>query len=357
MKKYPHWGFILILVLALTLTGCGGGSKPPEPRHFAYVIDESGMISAFLVNSSGVLSPVSSITTEPGNSSRSLAADPSGKFLYVAKYGSSTTVAAYSINATTGALDPVAGSPFTTDNNPKKLAVDPTGNFVAVGCIYRLNIFSRDQTNGALSSRASFSFAPDQELGAICFDKTGQYLYVAVSTGHIYVYAKNAESNTFSQVGSPYPTRNTPTSMAFNPSGSHLFVSTIGITTIPIHPVNGDGSLGTYTSLNIGTQSYSLVIDGNNLYIAHLSGISSYSIENPSLIPQIGTTLSLGAGSNPASLVFDPSKNFLYVTGWNSKKIWVFARNSEDGGLTAVTESTLETDADISEIITVTTTN
>ena len=42
-----------------------------------------------------------------------IAVDPTGKFLYVVNGGSST-VSAYTINASTGALTPVSGSPFDT---------------------------------------------------------------------------------------------------------------------------------------------------------------------------------------------------------------------------------------------------
>ncbi len=366
MKKYAYWGFILMLVLVFTLAGCGGGggskTTGPEtavPRYFAYTMHSDGKISVFSINSSGALSPVSSLPTGYASSDSSLAADKSGKFLYVAQYTGSNGVSVYSIHPTTGALSPVADSPFTTDSNPKKVAVDPTGNFVAVGCRTRLNLFSRDQTTGKLSvsDRLDFSFASGQELGAISFDRTGQFLYIAVSTGDIYVYEKDAGSNTFTQFGNTYETRTSPTSMAFNPSSSHLFVSTSSTTAIPIHPVKGDGSLDGFISLNIGAQSHSLIIDGDYIYIAKFTGLSAYSIANPDSIAQIGTTLSLGTVMEPNSLAFDPTRNFLYVTAWDSKKIWVFARNSTNGSLTAISESTFETDANISSIVTVKTTN
>lgn len=377
MKKTGFYGVILVLLIisALTLTGCGGSSKDslktPSTNYFAYVMQENGNISVFSINSSGALSPISNIPTDSGSSTSSytLAADPSGKFLYVAKYSSSNTVSVYSINPTTGALSPVAGSPFTTDNNPKKVVVDPTGNFVAIGCNSYLNIFSRDKTNGTLSSRVSFPFVSGQDLGAIGFDRTGQFLYVAVSTGYIYVYAKNAESNTFTQAGSTYTTGSGPTSLAFNPSGTHLFVSASSTTAIPIHLVNGNGSLDVYASLNILANPSSLIIDGNYLYIAKLTGISAYSIADPALIPEIGTVITLNNDGTvdtvidltndiePHSLTFDPSKKLVYVTGWDSNKIWGFLRNTTDGSLSGIAESPVTTEANIAAIITVKTTN
>ena len=132
--------------------------------------------------------------------------DVDGKFLYVAN-NMGHNVSVFAIDPTTGYLAPITGSPFATNYNPKKLAMCPGGGFVAVGCSYVLNIFSRDQVSGALSNRQNFTFASGEEVKEVIFDMTGNYLYVAVSPGYIYVYGKNPD-DTFAQIaGSPFATR------------------------------------------------------------------------------------------------------------------------------------------------------
>lgn len=347
--------FILTLIIAVALAGCGGGNgggKTPEQvtNYYLYVAsDESDTVSAFSINpTNGALTgiPGSSVST---NDPTAIAADPSGKFLYVAN--NSNKILIFSINAATGVLTEITDS--STESNPKKITVDPTGNFVAVGCSFYLNIFTRNQNNGTLSNRADFTFQPGQELKTISFDRTGQILYVGVSTGHIYVYAKNSGSNTFTEVGGPYTTIASPSSMALNPTGDYLLVSTSGSSTIAIHPVNGNGSLSAYTSQNLLAPSYSLIIDGNYLYIAKSTGISVYSIANIASLPEIETINKTYFNTDPYTLVFDPAKKFLYVTGWSSNYVWGFARNPVDGKLTEISGSPLDNGAEVSSIVTV----
>lgn len=362
MRRRISFGFAMTLALAVALAGCGGGGGT-GPRDFAYAVHEGGQVSIFSINSSGALLAASGDSTDSGISARALAADPSGRFLYAAQSGPPATVSAYSIDARTGALSQVGG-PVETDNNPVRIAVDPTGHFLAVGCMYSLNLFSRDTTNGTLGDRASFSFVTGQELKSICFDQTGRFLYVGVDTGYIYVYGKDTEANTFSQVGAACPTSVNPSSMAFNPNGDRLFVSTTGITTMPIHPVNGDGSLGAYTSLNLHAASSSLIIDGNCLYIAKSTGVLLYSIADLASISEVGTEITLNNDGtvddeidtddiHPNSLVFAPSKKFIYVTGWDSRNIWCFIRDSADGSLTVSAESPVVAEGNITAIVTV----
>lgn len=373
IKKYAQLGLILILILTIALTGCGSGGSgnpssndPPSndlpsndpPKHgtnyYLYVTNTSNNISAFSINpANGGLTSISGSPFAAGTSPSSVAADPSGKFLYVANT-MSHNISIYSINAVTGVLDKVTDS--QTNYNPEKVTVDPSGNFVAVGCLYYLNIFSRDKSSGSLSNRVSFNFASDQEMKAVSFDRTGQYLYVAVSTGTvgaICVYAKNTGANAFTPIsGSPFTTCIGPTAIAVEPNDQFLYVSSSNSTAISIHSINIDGSPGTGNSVNILAQSSSLLTEGNFLYIATHTGISAYSIVNPGLITKIGITIPLAAGITPKSLALDPSGKFLYVTGWYSNNIWVCSRSTVDGGLTAITESPFDIGSEITSIVT-----
>src|SRR6185369_8376865 len=99
-----------------------------------------------------------------GGKPRSVAVDPTGRFVYVANAGSST-VAAFAIDAATGKGIAVAGSPFATDTTPIQIIVDLQGKFayVANQASSTVTVYSLD-SSGALTqidgSRIHTAVAP-----------------------------------------------------------------------------------------------------------------------------------------------------------------------------------------------------
>lgn len=357
MKKYAHLGLILTSVLAMALTGCGsgGGGNPPKhgTNYYLYVASESDTISAFSINpTNGALTsiPDSSVTTDNPSS---VAADPSGKYLYVTNM-ISRSITIFSINATTGVLSQIQNIPFSTDSNPQKVIVDPTGNFVVVAFIYnKVTIFARDKVTGKLSDPSEIIVGSDKRPTAIAFDRTGDFVYIGVDNGTIFVYSKNLLTNNFVQIpGSPFSTCTNPSSITIGPDSNFLYaLTTSSSQSVHIHPIN-QGSLDDAKPCNIG-QSRSLIIDGNFLYLAKISsGVSVYSIAADGSFSYIDN-FSLDDGMIPDLLTFDPLKNFLYVTGYDSSLILGFSRNLTDGKLTQITGSPFDNGTQISAIVTV----
>jgi 6-phosphogluconolactonase len=66
-----------------------------------------------------------------GQSSVAVAAEPSGKFVYVVNNGSND-VSAYAVDAGTGTLTPVGGGPFAAGPGPISVITDPSGKFAFV---------------------------------------------------------------------------------------------------------------------------------------------------------------------------------------------------------------------------------
>ena len=129
---------ILVAALGFGAVGCSLSAPTTTTKHyFAYVVNGGAhTVSAYSINSStGALTQVSGSPFATGTGPQGIAADPAGKFLYVANYGAGggNTVSAYMINASSGALTQVSGSPFTigsSGSGPIALAVDPTGKFL-----------------------------------------------------------------------------------------------------------------------------------------------------------------------------------------------------------------------------------
>jgi len=78
-------------------------------------------------------------------------------FLYVAN-GSAQTISGYSVDATNGTLTALAGSPFTVGANLTSLAADPTGRFLYVtsppNAVFTYTI---DWSTGALTAVAGLT--------------------------------------------------------------------------------------------------------------------------------------------------------------------------------------------------------
>jgi 6-phosphogluconolactonase (cycloisomerase 2 family) len=96
----------------------------------------SGSVSGYSINSSkGQLSSVGADTVITGASdSINVLTDPTGKYLYVMDFGSTSNgqVFAYNLNTSTGVIGSVIGSPQPTDLSPTGMAIDPTGVLLAI---------------------------------------------------------------------------------------------------------------------------------------------------------------------------------------------------------------------------------
>jgi YVTN family beta-propeller protein len=79
-----------------------------------------------------------------------VAVDPSGKFAYVANFGSND-VSMFTIDATSGAL--TSTGTIAAGQSPTSIAVHPSGKFVYVtnSASNNISMFSIDATTGALT--------------------------------------------------------------------------------------------------------------------------------------------------------------------------------------------------------------
>ena len=93
---------------------------------------QDGNVSGYTINATtGALTPIPGSPFPAGVFPTSVAADPTGKFAYVANVenGFHGDISAYTINATTGALTSIPGSPFAAGLGPASVAVDPMAKF------------------------------------------------------------------------------------------------------------------------------------------------------------------------------------------------------------------------------------
>jgi YVTN family beta-propeller protein len=83
---------------------------------------------------------------------------PSGKFAYVANFGSND-VSMYSIDTATGALQSIGSGTVAAGLGPMSIAIDPSGKFayVANSTSNDVSIYGIDAATGALTLIATIS--------------------------------------------------------------------------------------------------------------------------------------------------------------------------------------------------------
>lgn len=310
---------------------------------------DSNKIYYFTINSAtGALDADSGnfVTTSEESSIGEMAADPSGRYLYVAKGSRSGSygMLTYEINSATGGLSLV--QELKMDNSPKIVAVDPAGDFVAVTHFNDgITIFSIDSIK-MLKAHKTISI-PNFKPEAITFDRTGAYLFVAgdlLDENHdnyipnqavIHVYSKNTD---FGEIdGSPFVTYgalkdDNTRGIAVGPQGSFLYVLNASTAAVSYHSIDAEGKLGSFQTYNNRYLATAFAINGNFLYLANSSSLAVdvYSINADGSLTGTGFSVSL---DKPAEmLVVDPSGKFLYANEYMGSGIQVFSINS-DGSL------------------------
>ena len=274
---------LCVFFCIVAICGChhgAGRSSSTSSREFGYVANAitPGRVSEFTIDpSTGAWTPIpSSPFVEGASEPHSIAAAPSGKFLYVLNRGDED-VSVLSIDSPTGSLTAV-GAPIRAPINPQNLAMHPAGTFLYAtndlqpGTVSALRI---DGANGTLSLVPGSPF----ETGAgvpdsVAVTPSGKFVYVTSSPPSIVSgYAINSATGALTTIaGSPFAAGMGAKAIAASPAGRLLYVS--------------DSYAGTILAY---------AIDANSGTLAPVAG---------SPFP---------AGSHPSALAIDPQARFLYA--------------------------------------------
>jgi 6-phosphogluconolactonase len=192
---------------------------------FVYVTDPAGYISAFSF-SSGVLSEVAGSPFAADRGVSDLTVDSSEKFLYTTNT-TANNVSGFQINSS-GALTPVQGSPYSTvaGSGPSAIAIDPANTILYVttpGSSFSIWAFTIDATTGVLTTVKNSPFNLLTGGGLfLLMDPTGSYFYVgsqSTSSGAGNIAGYTYDSGTgvpTAMTGSPFSTGSTPGKMVIS---------------------------------------------------------------------------------------------------------------------------------------------
>jgi 6-phosphogluconolactonase len=218
-------------------------------------------------------------------------------------------VSAYAVDFQIGSLTPLADSPIQAGRNPITLVATPNG--------LNLYVVNHDDssvgeyaigTDGKIFLQNTYNVTGSMAT-AIAIDAAGKFLYVT------FTY----------QVG---------------PNGQQLYSpASPGPGGVTIFPINGDGSLGTPSTLKVGNNPVGIVVSrppaGGTAVFAYVLDQEvapkatvlgfSQNLTTGALTPTPGTVITTdstgktvatgyGAGTTPSAIAEDPSARFVYIT-------------------------------------------
>ncbi len=219
-----------MITLALDAKGrfAYAGTQPGKAIYTFKIAPATGVLSAV-----GEPMPVGDA---PDHSAPAfIAADPSGRFVYVTLAGE-LGIRGYRVDQDSGALTELDDSPFAKTDLPVgdlvfggAMVFKPSGDFLyTVGG--GLNVFSINDASGALTlvdgSPFTLDVQSDPNAPNIAIDPQGRYLYATrfLLNNHISGFAIDDASGKLEPVpGSPF-TGASPYSIAVDPSGHFVFV-------------------------------------------------------------------------------------------------------------------------------------
>jgi 6-phosphogluconolactonase (cycloisomerase 2 family)/uncharacterized protein YjdB len=340
--------------------------RPHSEAVFAYSIDPaSGALTAVPggAYASGLLGM--------GN----IAADPSGRFVYVAKpedasKGFDGEVLGYAADALEGGLVAVPGGPTATvvDAFQWGIGVEPSGRFLYTGSrnVRSFSTFSIDPATGALAHVADAAATVLE--GPLAIEPTGRFAYSGgwqndtstdafgdnfnypnpPASNGVDMYALDPRSGVASPIaGTPLPAPMGFAAVAIEPGGRFAYVVDSAVNAVTVCAIDvAAGALHAISSVTTAAGPYAVAIDplGRFAYVANHDGfgaVSAYAIDPASgaLTAPPGGVIVLGNPTNgpgPISIAVDATGSFVYAADSASSDVAAFRIDPASGTLTAV---------------------
>jgi 6-phosphogluconolactonase len=325
-------------VSALLLAGCGdffsknggGGGGGTTVGSYTYVGTQSGVLVGYSVSSTGALATLSGSPNQFATAGvNSLAVRPNNTVLYAGVAG--IGVYGLGINSSTGATTLINTNALVQDVAPSALTVDPSGQFLlvaglanGVAAVGEFAINSDGTLSEVGGSPVSITFVAGTDTTNLAVTNIAvapNSSYVFVTLGQLGVaplpFNSSGSLSANTQIIGPKAPNNIPNQdlgLAVNPSSSALFIgeTNVGVRVFTI------GSSFTEISgspFKAGSQPRSITFDGTGdyLYVANGSDgtISGYSVLASGTLTALTGSPFSAVGSGPFALALDQSKKFL----------------------------------------------
>lgn len=279
-----------------------------------------------------------------------------GKFLYVSNTGDST-ISSYTINATTGVLTAVPGSPIASGGSaPTRLSIHPSAPFLYVvngantnvATSNNVAVFAINTTTGALSAIAGSPYATGRFSTSLAFDSTGTFLYVSnAGTSDISAFRVDATTGALTSVaGSPFAVTATNASpFSLQVAGGFVYLASLASNTLHVFAIDAStGALTARSSVASGTPPSgapnSIILNpAGTVAYAGNSGIANggnqlitaYTIDSTS--GALAAQPATTVSVQAGTLSMDPQGRFLIVPDRGTGGISVFPINATTAAL------------------------
>jgi 6-phosphogluconolactonase len=255
------------------------------------------------------------------------------------------TISAYSINAQ-GQLAPLAVSPIAVPGSVQlyESKIDPTGQFLYVvdnstpGGLFAFAI----QSDGSLLAlNGGLAYPTGNAPQSVAFDSTGTFLYVLNLTDNsISAFSLNPATGVLSALATPtYPVMSTnpnPQTEQIVRAGNYLYVAEFATNSIEVFAITaGTGALTqgvTGSPFATDTGPYSLAADpsGSVLYAANRGATAAGSISGFTINSSTGILTPVGTQplAIPAvnHISIDPQGSYLFVTETDAVAVYPITR-------------------------------
>ena len=257
-------------------------------------------------------------------------------FAYVMSNSGEGALSTYSINPSTGALTALSASSINVieSNQFYENKIDPSGKFLYFAADNNLNgvvtgwvyAYSINPANGSLTAVAGSPFAAGSGAQSLAFDKTGSHLYVAnYNDNTISAYSLNGPTGALTPLAnSPYTITGTnPQPSQIATAGNYLYVADFGAQSIDVFAINADtgelteGVTGSPFATNAVPVSLAVDPSGSVLYTANAiqngsTSISAFTLDASTGVPTpvAGNPLAIPVAG---FISVDPQGKFLFV--------------------------------------------
>ncbi|MCF6256711.1 MAG: lactonase family protein [Gammaproteobacteria bacterium] len=282
-----------------------------------------------------------------------VAMHPSGRFLYVTNWLSSS-LSAFRIDPDNGTLSLLEDFPLITGINPYAVAAHPSGQFLYVtnwadNALWGYRI---DSASGGLTLIPDSPFAVEGTAPvAITFDPSGQHAYVPnYHSNNVSVFAVDITSGTLN-LRDTVQTRSKPWSLALAPGQMpkmpavrHAFGLT-GKELVMLSQSTSDGKLKRLASVEAGDRPVAIVSrrDGRFVYVADAGDnrIRAFQVEGDQLTPVPGSPFEADKGVR--DLAMDINGRYFYAINEVANSLSVYTIDAANGALSEIPDSPFRT--------------
>jgi len=280
-----------------------------------------------------------------------------GKFAYVANDGCGDSafgnVSMYTINPTTGVLSSIGPPVASHDEGAHSVTVDPFGKFAYVAnwgegdTAGSVSAYTINATTGALTYTETINGVCPGLCGpwSVAVDPSGKFAYVANEAGftptNVSMFAINTTTGALTPIGTS-ATGGRSISVTVDPMGKFAYVAA------PSEPPGSAGDVSMYAintstgaltftgTVATGTNPASVVVDPTGKF-AYVTNSGSNDVSMYTINATTGSLTSIGtiaAGTGPGSVAVNPTGKFAYVTNSGSNDVSMYTINATTGAFT-----------------------